>query len=50
MYVPLVDNHTQMAKIVDWPTASTITVPAAAWAVTLVDLPPVAPARRRSPR
>ena len=43
VYVPLVDNRTQMAKIVDWPTASTITVPAAAWAVTLVDLPPVAP-------
>jgi hypothetical protein len=43
VYVPLVDNHTQMAKIVDWPTASTITVPAAAWAVTLVDLAALAP-------
>ena len=43
VYVPLVDNHTQMAKIATWPTASTITVPHAAWAVTLVDLPSVAP-------
>ncbi len=43
VYVPLVDNGTQMAKIVDWPTVSTIAVPAAVWAVTLVDLPPVGP-------
>ena len=43
VYVPLVDNSTQMAKIVDWPTVSTIAVPAAVWAVTLVDLPPIGP-------
>jgi hypothetical protein len=43
VYVPLLDNHTQMAKVVTWPTATAITVPAAVWAVTLVDLVAAAP-------
>ncbi len=38
VYVPLVGNHTEMALVQDWREPTAVTVPAAAWAVTMVDL------------